>query len=227
VLGFLSSTLALQLCAGLGLSFGNRYAFFQAFFAQAAVAELCAVGVLMALSRSQDHLPVRADGALRIGLLAYPVLVALLTARAVVTVQARQTGSVTRHLGFVELLLKASTHDAYYRRLAALSGYVSRSDVVLTSYGDDGFDVPAMTGARVVAARFAFRVPDAEDRIARVVAFYSKPDGMLLWDMVQRYRVTKVLVTQDYIGQADEIAKLCGPPLLRTNSLALFYAPRR
>lgn len=83
IAGFIATFAALQAFRSLGFDYGNRYAFFQAFFAQALVAEAAGFSVALALSQTRrlpENFPVqpwhRAAG------LAYSAAVILLIAAA-------------------------------------------------------------------------------------------------------------------------------------------------
>ncbi len=58
------------------------------------------------------------------------------------------------------LMAAPSYHDIYYSSLPVPKAQFTRDDIVLVAPGALAFDVPSITGARVVVSPFAYRVPD-------------------------------------------------------------------
>ena len=225
VAAFAATFFALQVFRALRFDYGNRYAFFQAFFAQAFVAE--AVGLAAAvLRRDRDELPGRISTSplLRSGfvLLGAAALVLTATAPAV-----RQESRVKRPLlSFRKLFELPPTHDAYYGRLAEVGERLKESDVVMMPVEHAAWDVASITGARVVASPFAYRVPDFGARALDVHRFFSVGTDRDRREAILRsYRVTKILLTPTVRDREAGLSALLGPAVARTASLALFENP--
>jgi hypothetical protein len=197
--GFAATALVLIVCRYVGFSYGNRYAFFQAFFAQAAVAEMAAIGLLH-LCR-QRVLPERLR--LRGG----PAWLSPAFAAAVILLSL--TSQTMRHLrmaGFARLLTRPSAHDLYYQRLGSLSSRLGRQDVVIMPVSYSNWDVASITGARVVVAPFAYRLPDFAKRLEDVNRYLDPAtDSRSRGDIIERYGVSKVLLTPGYMELAGKL----------------------
>ena len=222
VAAFGATFLALQAFRAFGINFGNRYAFFQAFFAQAFVAETIGFGAALLLRR-KNELPENVPS--------WPVLrwafVALGSAALVLTAASPAARDERRHgrplLSFQELFELPSTHDTYYARLGEIGERLKDSDVVMMPVEHAAWDVPSITGARVVASLSAYRVPDYGRRCLDVHRFFSAgTDPHQREAILRSYRVTKILLTPTVRDREAELAPVLGPAVARNASLALF-----
>jgi hypothetical protein len=226
LIAFAATWCALQLFRFLGFEFLNRYAFFQAFFAQVAVAEVVGVAVLLAFGQVR-RLPadIRPGRGVRYGIfvLAGATIALTVTAPALATDPA--PGEPL--LGWRTLMALPSSHDAYYRRLAPLTDYLSATDVVLMPVTSDVFHVAAVTGAKVVAAPHAFTVSHYERRLEDVGRFLTPDVAPEARDeIIRRYQVSRILLTDEYRQLGPELSRRYGPPLAVTGSFTVFGTPR-
>jgi hypothetical protein len=222
IAAFAATFLALQVFRALGFEYGNRYAFFQAFFAQAFVAE--AVGLAAAaLRRDREELPAKLSNSplLRSGFVLLGAVALGLTATAPVVREERRDGRPL--LSFRELFDLPPTHGAYYARLGEVGNRLKESDVVMMPVEHAAWDVASITGARVVASLFAYRVPDFPARALAVHRFFA-PEADRRWreEILRRYGVTKVLLTPTVADRARDLRGFLGPAVARTASFALF-----
>ena len=197
--GFAATWLALQVWRHFGFSYGNRYAFFQAFFAQVLVAEVAAIGLLQVFQQWTLVPDAQKLGAKLRWL--EPVF-------AVAAIALSLTAPIMRGpvAGFRTLLALPSAHDAYYQRLGLLPRRLGRHDVVLMPFSYSTWDVASITGARVVIAPFAYRLPDFAQRVEDARRFFdTRSDSQVRAEIIERYKVSKVLLTPGYLDLAGEL----------------------
>jgi len=222
IASFAATFLGLQAFRALGFDYGNRYAFFQAFFAQAFIAEATGFAVALLLPRTErlpEHL--RIGPALRTALLLFGGATVLLTATAPAVREESRAGRPL--LTLRELAALLPTHDVYYGRLGEVGRKLGPADVVMMPVEHAAWDVSAITGARVVASLFAYRVPDYGTRFRDVARFFSAGlSGDERAAILRRYRATKVLLTPKVLDRAGEFGAELGPPVARTETLILF-----
>jgi hypothetical protein len=220
--GFVASFAALQLFRALDYSYGNRFAFFQAFFAQALLAEAVAVGVL--LVSGQEHrasLSVPRRGLSRI---VFPVLAVATVALTLTTPLLRAEANAGRGLaGLRSLLGAASYHDLYYASLGVVRMHLTPDDIVLVAPGRTAFDVASITGARVVVSPFAYRVPDYAQRAQDVERFLAPGTSPFeRAEILARRHVSKVLITPPHLAIATELSSL--GPVVHSDAGAILIA---
>lgn len=224
--GFAVTFLALQAFRALGMEYGNRYAFFQAFFAQVLVAELVGVGAALLLGR-EGRL---ANGfavapRLRIAILLFGAATLVLTAMAPVSREERRAGRPL--LTFRELAALPATHDLYYAHLGEVGRRLGSKDVVLMPIEHAAWDVSSITGAHVVASLFAYRVPDFPVRVLAIHRFFAAgTDRGLREATLRRYGVTKVLLTASVVEREKELAPILGDAIARAPNFVLFGTVR-
>jgi hypothetical protein len=224
VAGFVATFAALQLFRSLGFDYGNRYAFFQAFFAQAIVAEAAGLSIAILL-RQRWRLPedFSVQPALRAAAISYLGAVILLTVAAPAAWEERREDRGL--LSFAQLAESPPTHDAYYAQLGEIGRHLSGNDVVMMPVEHATWNVAAITGAHVVVSPFAYRVPDYADRVRDVARYFSPGcPASERHRIARRYGVTKVLVTLRYLDRAVELAGALGQPIAQTPTLTLFRA---
>jgi hypothetical protein len=225
IAAFAATFLALQVFRALGFDYANRYAFFQAFFAQAFVAE--AIGLAAAvLRRDREELQPKLSNSplLRSGFVLLGAAALVLTATAPVVREERRDGRPL--LPFRALFDLPPAHDAYYARLGEVGNRLKESDVVMMPVEHAAWDVASITGARVVASLFAYRVPDFPARALAVHRFFA-PEADRRWrgEILRRYGVTKVLLTPTVADRDEDLRRFLGPAVARTASFALFESP--
>jgi hypothetical protein len=229
VLALLATLGALAAWRLVGISFGNRYAFFAAFFAQFLVAEVMALGVLALVREPSELAPDRPwrwlDRPFSIGVLAVACLVWL---PSPMIRQARKTGELGALPSPGELFDRPSPHDAYYDRFAALRPLVSRRDVVMMPHSRTVFDFASITGARVVSSPNAHQILDRNLRASDVARFFEDDtDRDVRVHMVDYYRVTKVLVPKDHFELAPALVEIFGEPVYQSDEYALWAVPSK
>ena len=224
LLGLAATLAALMLWRWLGLDYGNRYAFFMAFFAQFMLAEVMALGLLAVFRPLVELSPSRASATLD-----RPAAILVLAATLVAWVPSpmwKEHGS--KVWSPVDLLKLSSPHDAYYAKFPELRRYLSRQDVLLMPSSHLVFDVASLTGARFVSAPYTVRVPDQHARARDVRVFFdpaTAPAERL--NIAQRSRATKVLVLNWQFNLIETLTQLFGPALYRDQGCALFDATAR
>lgn len=227
VAGFIVTFLALEAFRALDMEYGNRYAFFQAFFAQVLVAELAGVGAVLLLGR-EDRLVdgFRVSPRARLAVLLFGGVTLVLTATAPV---AREEGRAGRPLLTLHALAALpATHDLYYAQLGSVGRGLQPEDVVLLPVEHTAWNVSSITGARVVASLFAYRVPDYPARVRDVGRFFAgNAESMERAAILRRYAVTKVLLTPRVLDQEAAMTEFLGAPIARTESLVLYGATPR
>ena len=165
LLGMVVTLGVLMLWRRLGIDYGNRYAFFGAFFAQFLLAEVMALG-LLGLSRPLCEL----SAARRWPWLDRPLTLAV----ALGALSVWQPSPMWKEHGKAvrppwALLRAPSAHDVYYARFGALKPLLTGDDVVLAQSSDGlVFELAAITHAHFVSAPYMVRVPDQGQREADV-----------------------------------------------------------
>lgn len=212
--GFVVTFAALQLFRALDYSYGNRFAFFQAFFAQAIVADGIAVGVLLVFHQEQRRVPDLAFG--KIARAAFPAFAALAVVLSATAPIIRSEAKAGRPLlGIRTLLANTPADDAYYGSLDGLGSRVTRDDIVLMPVDTLAWDVASITGARVVVSLFAYRVTDYARRIEDVERFLSPgADLAIRRQILKRYNVSKILLTASYRSLTNELSSFGTPVVL-------------
>jgi hypothetical protein len=224
VAGLIVTFLALEIFRALGMEYGNRYAFFQAFFAQALVAELAGLGAVVLLGR-EDRLAgdFRFGSRLRVAVVLFAAATLVLTGAAPI---AREEGRAGRPLLTPSRLAALPpTHDLYYAQLEAVGLRLDPGDIVMMPVEHAAWNVSAITGARVVASLFAYRVPDHSTRVRDVARFFSPgADDRERAATLRRYSVTKILLTPQVLDREPAMTAFLGSSIARTQSLVLFGA---
>jgi hypothetical protein len=213
VLGFAATAAALLLWRAIGVGFGNRYAFFMAFFAQFLVAEVATAGVLVLL---------RAPAVGRSFWLDRAAPVALLLAAALAWIPSPMWKENTLPSPLA-LWRRPSTHDAYYAQFGALPAQVRRDDVVLMAGWQRAFDFLAITGARVVSTRTLHRIPQTEARGQEMGVLFSedaRPEARLA--IIRKYCATRVLLPSDRARVVAALQAWLGTPMYRDGQYTMF-----
>jgi hypothetical protein len=225
--GFLATFAALELWRALDYSYGNRFAFFQAFFAQALVADVVAVGLLLAFRQERRlSLSVTPGRATRLALPALAAATMILCVTAPIIAAEREVGR--RLVGFPTLLARHSAHDAYYRSLDSLQPWLTRDDIVLMPLERRAFDIASIIGARVVVSPFAYRVPDYRQRVEDVAQFLSPgAPPATRRRIIETYSVSKVLLSAPYLGLTAELSPYGVVHLANGTSAVIDVTPGR
>ena len=220
LLGMVVTLGVLMLWRRLGIDYGNRYAFFGAFFAQFLLAEVMALG-LLGLSRPLYEL----SAARRRPWLDRPLTLAV----ALSALSAWQPSPMWREYGKAvrppwALLRAPSAHDAYYARFGALKPLLTGDDVVLAQSSDGlVFDLAAITHAHFVSASFMVRVPDQGQREADVQNFFDPESSAdRRQEIALRRRATKVLLMSRQFALLEPLQRKLGRPLYQDDEFAVF-----
>lgn len=214
---------ALTLWHALGIDYGNRYSFFMAFCAQLIVAETVAAGSISLFGPLSDALRREPDGD------AHAVDRGFSVAMAVIAVVATWWSPVwslagKNHLkGPLAIIEAPSFHDRYYRAWEPLEPYLTGDDVILMPVSREVFDLSSTTGAKMIGAPNAQRVPDRRRRNQDVRRFlrHTTPASQRL-EIIARYGVTHILLRRRALREAPAIAALFGKPVYRDETSALF-----
>lgn len=226
-LAFLATFIALEVWRAAGISFGNRYSFFMAFWAQFLVAEAAAAGVLAIagkLDETSTDLPVgrrypRVDRPLTILLL---VAAALSWFASPMWQEARKR-SLARLSTPSELWRGTSPVDRYYSQFDGLARHLGPEDVAIMPVSRTAFDLASITGAQIVSSPNAHRVPDARIRERDMGRFFSdRATAQTRLEFARRYGATKVLLLRKQFRVLRTMEQLFGPPLYRDGNHALF-----
>lgn len=224
VWGFAGSYIVLVIWRALGISFGNRYAFFMGFFAQFLVAEAMSVGLLAMLDRRvalRHAFRMARDDKLLTKALCFAALLAPLPSPMLK--HALDDTSLAALQNPLELLTGPSPHDQYYRQYAMLRHYLGAGDVVIAPTVRDVFDIAAVTGARFISAPGLLRVPDIHERFRAAEQYYrpstSTPTRAAI---AKHYRATKALLPAQLSPLAENFRAVLGPPVYRDSRLALY-----
>jgi hypothetical protein len=215
VVGFAATAAALLLWRAIGVGFGNRYAFFMAFFAQFLVAEVATAGLLVLL---------RSPPVGRSFWLDRVTPVALLLAAALAWIPSPMWKTKENTLPSpLALWRRPSTHDAYYAQFGALPAQVRRDDVVLMAGWQRAFDFLAITGAKVVSTRTLHRIPQTEARGQEMGLLFSedaRPEARLA--IIRKYCATKVLLPSDRARVVAALQAWLGAPMYRDGQYTMF-----
>jgi hypothetical protein len=206
----------------IGLQYGDRYAFFMAFFAQFIVADCAAVALTRFLSPTEEPRigPRRAISALYL---------ALFTTACAFT-PALHNPQRSRILSLHAWRNGASAENAYYRTWAPLRAVIRPGEVVMVipSY-QVVFDIPAVTGASIVALPIMVGVPDGSERQRSVERFFSPGQSQdIRLQELRRWHTTKVMLIPPVLDRSAEMEALLGPPVWRDETRIIFAVePKR
>ncbi len=223
VLAFAATFAALAICRALGITFGNRYSFFMAFWAQLLVSEAATAGILALRARGNGP----ASPSRRAWLLDRLAPVLLLAAAALAWLPSpmwRQDSrrGPARLLSPRQLWRLPPSHDQYYQRWAGLAPYLHRGDVVLMPVDRAAFDIASVTGAQVIASPNALWAPGFMSRASDVALFFSEQaSSELRLQIASRHCATRVwLATGD--GRAADLEAMFGAAVHRDGTGVLF-----
>ncbi|HWO08021.1 MAG TPA: hypothetical protein VNN80_01035 [Polyangiaceae bacterium] len=217
--GMLATLAALVLSRRIGFTFGNRYSFYAAFFAQCIVAEVMALGVLALLGPFTERVGARAllvfDRAFSIAVLCLALVIWLPSPMRAQAVQEVDFGRLWSPL---ELLRMESPLDAYYREVEELRPVLGPADRVVTPVTRAVFDIAAVTGAQVISSPNAWLVPDRVARQRDMNLFFSgKANTEARATILRRRRATRVLLPRSHFGYMDGLLRQFGEPLYRSS----------
>ena len=221
--GFAATFAALELWQALGITYGNRYSFFMAFFAQFLVAEAATAG-LLAIASALPLDPERARPAID-----RPVALALLAAIALAWLpspmwQVARKKPLTRLASPAELLRRASPHDAYYHQFDGVP--IEPADIVLMPVSRSSYDLASVTGAAVVVSPNAYEVADESQRLRDIDRFFEKtttpPTRRLI---LARYCPTRLLLPRAQFALLPALTQELGPPAHQDRRQVLFSLP--
>lgn len=222
-LGLLATLAALLVWRKIGFSFGNRYAFFAAFFPQLVIAEVMALGVFALVGPLTE---LRADR--QFARWDRPVLVALLVLACTVWLpspmlaRAGQTKDWGTLWSPASIIQRPSAHEVYYRQFAEIEPYLSPTDVVLTPVSRAVFDLASITGVGVVSAPNALSVPDRDAR-ARNVHWFFHPNALPEHrkEIARQYGVTQLVVPRYQFALLGTLTESFGEPSYRSARYAV------
>lgn len=224
VLGLLASLVALLVWRQLGISYGNRYAFFAAFFPQLIVAEVMAWGIFALLGPLSELPPER-----RFFRWDRPLLIVLLAVACTSWLpspmldRARQTKDYGTLWPPRVVLRRPSPHDAYYRQFAEVKPHVTPEDVVIMPVSRAVLDFASVTGASVVSTPLAMQVPDGGARFRAVNRFFdAKTSSEARLEIARKYGASKILVPSRHFSLLPMLTKLLGEPTYKGPSYAIF-----
>ena len=119
-----------------------------------------------------------------------------------------------------------SSHYGYYASLDGLTPRLRATDIVLMPQKPVAWDVASITGARVVISPYAYRVPDYAQRVADDERFLAAgTDAAVRRMILQRYGVSKIVLTQPYQGIADELHEI-GTEVFRSPAFVMIEVAR-
>ena len=88
---------------------------------------------------------------------------------------------------------------------------------------DAALDLPAVTGAKVVAAALMVGVQDSADRTQSVERFFTPgQDPDIRLNELKRWKATRVVLTTPVLDLAGEMQRLFGPPIWRNEACVVF-----
>jgi hypothetical protein len=224
IAGFVATLAALQVWRALGVTFGNRYSLFMGFFAQVVVGQTLGYALMFACRQPLELPEVRRHpSAERILLPALGVFALTGWLWAPFAAQIQQPTARGGAYSARELWAVKSPHAAFHQRFGVLKQQLDATDVVLMSIGRSNFDLVSLTGASVVAAPHAMRVSDAATRVGDVKAFLRPAtSNALRQGILDRYRVTAVVLDRTQAALAASLTPLLGPPRAVANGYTLF-----
>lgn len=224
LLGFVGTFLAyLMLTRVLQVDFFARYIFFQAFFAQVAVAELASMGpVVYSQSRSGAGSGGPSAWLARAKAYAFPAGVISLAILAPGTREAFARGHLEPPW---ELVHAQRASDVYSERFAELRQLLKRGDVLVAPWDSPDESIAAVTGARLVASPHALGAPDYRERMRDARSFFSPyATRAERHRLIEKYHVTWVLLWYPDPETLSIFEDQFGSPILVTDDFWLFAA---
>jgi hypothetical protein len=220
IVAFLATFGAFELLRFLNIGFVGRYVLFMGFFAQFVVADCAAVAMSELFSGKRQgsgahHGRVKSGIYFALFAIAFvysPVLHAPLRS-GILTVQAWREGK--------------STERAYYDRWGPLRTVIRPGEVVMMpSSWDAGLDIPAVTGAKVVAAALMVGVPDSDQRSGSIERFFTPGQtAKVRFQELKRWSATRVVLLAPALDLATEMQALLGTPVWRDETRIIFAVP--
>lgn len=229
LLGLVVTTLVLLVWRQLGVSYGNRYAFFAAFFAQLIVAETMALGISGLLGSPPELALVREASRLdRLFLSAVLLCAGVIWLPSPMLAAARQTQTWGTLRSPRELLERAPQHELYYAQFSEVTPYISADDVVLMPVSRAVLDFASVTGASVISTPLAMRVPDGGARFRAVHRFFDPSTSPEARSAIARQYggASKVLVPRRQFALLNDLTRSFGEPLYRGDAYAVFGVTR-
>ena len=212
LLWFTGTWLAFLSSSALGLSFGNRFIFFQAFFLHVAIAEIVTLTLRTGLTqglRKLNRLVLAMAAVCTIGILASPQIS-----------QAREEG-FDQLPSPLKLLTIPSNREVFAQEWAPYKVCIGEGEIVMTPPDLSPAYLATYTRCRSVVGIYAF--PGSEERVGAVELFF---DPNAPWpareETLRRHNVTKVLVPVDQAEHAKDIQKHLGEPLFRGERYLVF-----
>jgi hypothetical protein len=213
VVWFTGTWFAFLTCKLLGLSFGNRYIFFQQFFLHIAIAEILTTGYRSVVEKRTEPLDRTLMGIMgicTIGILASPQIFEAFR-------------GPNRLKSPLELLGAPPNRQVFLEKWGAYSPHVNSSDIVLTPV--DHHYSPAYlatyTGCRSIVGPYA--LPRTEQTKVDMARFL---DPSLPWSerqpVLEKYKVTKVLIPRVQEEQFGPIEDFLGPAIYRGEDYIVF-----
>jgi hypothetical protein len=221
--GFAATHLVLVIARGLHVDFGHRYAFFEAFFAQVAVAQVCAIGLASLLEGRWRSLGSPREALTHWAPIAF--LVATISTALFSSETAQLRGASGAMLSPSALLEQPPSHDRYYALLGNIASHLSRGDRLMMHLERDAWDIASITGARAILSPYAFRVPDYAERVEDIERFFATSTSTIeAQEILERRRVTKILLTERHLDLAPAMERRYGPPAAVDPRFILFDA---
>ena len=200
-----------------GVQYGDRYVFFMAFFAQFIVADAVVAASRRVLS---SEAAVRYKGNRQRILSGAYVLLFLLAFFFSPSLAPNLARQLVNPRAF---WTAPSAERAFYTEWEPLRAVLGPTDMVMMAPSPGASnDVPAVTGAAVVAVPFAFAVPDYADRMQSAQRFFApgaSADARIR--ELKRWNATKVIVSRS-LDLAPEMESLFGPPIWRDETRLVF-----
>jgi len=225
---FLTTYAALLAWQALGISFGNRYAFFMGFFAHFFVAEAVAAGVLVLTGAQwslRPRLAIEADDKRLLVVLLLASLLAVIPSPMLAAAVGRDSPVALKAPW--ELIREAPPDVVYYENYVGLVPLLAPNDIVMMPTLRDAFDIGAQTGARFVSAPGALRASDLLQRFqAANTYFLPHASPTTRRRLLARYHATKVILPAAYFALFPRLTAELGPPLYQDSKLVLFSAAR-
>lgn len=217
IVAFFATFAALEILRGIGITFADRYALFMAFFAQFIVADCGAVALDQIPSRWANRRSF--DFRLAADLL-FVALLAIAFVKAPPLHAPIRGGILALHNwtgGF-------SSERAFYGKWGPLRASIQENDVLMmVPSWQAGMDIPAVTGAKVIAAALMVGVPDANERTRSVDRFFLPGQSTAIRRQeLKRWHATKVVLTDPVLGLAGEMESLLGKPLWKDATRIVF-----
>jgi hypothetical protein len=224
LLGMFVTAGVLWLWRTIDFSFGYRYTFFVAFFAQFVIAEAMVFGIYALLGPltelSAGRRWPRLDRPLAAGLLLAAVAAVVPSPMLEIAQQTVYYGTLQSPLALLRI---PSPLQAYYARFSELQPYLSESDLVLFPLSRDAFDLASVTGVQVISSPNALQVPDRWARERDVAQFFdptASPDERQ--EVVDRRHPTKMVLPARNFGLLDELTQQYGAPLFQNRRYAIW-----